>query len=137
MTTRSRGRSLWRKARLTGEILAQYAPLLRSMRRDDLETAVAVARAAPRTLPAGPRPDEHAAALRLGSSVRRVLAVLPTDSRCLIQSLVLVRVLARRGIGAELVIGVQDGALFAAHAWVEHDRRPLLPPGDFRVLTRL
>jgi hypothetical protein len=57
----------------------------------------------------------------------RVLERLPSDSRCLTRSLVVTRVLARRGIGASLVIGVAPAPNFAAHAWVELDGVPLLP----------
>jgi hypothetical protein len=64
---------------------------------------------------------------RLGSAVRHALSVLPTDNRCLVRSLVLTNLLARRGIGSSLVIGVRSGSDFAAHAWVERDGVPLLP----------
>jgi hypothetical protein len=64
---------------------------------------------------------------RLGSAVRSALSVLPTDNRCLVRSLVLTNLLARRGIGSSLVIGVRSGSRFAAHAWVERDGAPLLP----------
>jgi hypothetical protein len=43
------------------------------------------------------------------------------------QSLVLTRLLARRGIETRLVIAVRPGERFAAHAWIEHDEVPLLP----------
>lgn len=74
----------------------------------------------------------HAAALaiRLGQAVVRTLMLLPTDSRCLIRSLVLLRLLSRRGIGSTLVIGVRHGDQpFAAHAWVEYQQIPLLASG--------
>lgn len=64
---------------------------------------------------------------RLGSAVRHALSVLPTDSRCLVRSLVLTNLLARRGIGSTLVIGVASNSKFAAHAWVERNGAPLLP----------
>ena len=81
--------------------------------------------------------DEHELALRLGSIVTKVLDPLPTDNRCLIRSLVLVRVLARRGIGADLIIGVHPADRFAAHAWVEHELQAVLPVGEFEPLSRL
>ena len=76
---------------------------------------------------------------RLGRVVRRTLAVVPGDTRCLTQSLVLTRLLAARGVDSRLVIGVKPGEAFAAHAWVEHDGVPLLPPGSegFEELVRL
>lgn len=59
--------------------------------------------------------------------------------RCLPRSLVLQTLLAREGIPAELRIGVrrEDGRL-EAHAWVEHEGRPLAerddPLGTFSAL---
>lgn len=68
--------------------------------------------------------------LRLGRAVIHSLQLLPTDSRCLMRSLVLTGLLARRGIASSLIIGVRSEPEFAAHAWVEHAGEPLLPPGD-------
>ena len=62
-------------------------------------------------------------------AVARTLRLLPTDSRCLMRSLVLSALLARRGIDSSLVIGVRTAEAFGAHAWVEHEGRPLLPTG--------
>jgi hypothetical protein len=130
--------SPWDKGRLIAEILRHYAPLLRALRRDELVAVLATARdqrgAGAARLGAQ---EEHETALRLGSIVARVLKELPTDSRCLIQSVVLLRVLARRGIEADLVIGIHDDGGFAAHAWVEHERHALLPAGNFEQLARL
>jgi hypothetical protein len=55
------------------------------------------------------------------------------------QSLTLSALLARRGYASKLVIGVQAGEAFGAHAWVELDGRPLLPPGGeaFQRLVEL
>jgi hypothetical protein len=128
--------SVWHKARLVAEILHQYPRLLRSLRRDDFPTVLATARA-PGCCVEVLEESEHAAAVRLGSIVTQVLNPLPTDNRCLIRSLVLLRLLARRGIGADLIIGVRADDHFAAHAWVEHDMQPLLPVGEFQALTRL
>jgi hypothetical protein len=71
--------------------------------------------------------ERHGAASRLGYVVSSVLRLLPTDSRCLMRSLVLTRLLARRGVPSTLIIGVSAAPEFAAHAWVEHAGRPLLP----------
>jgi Transglutaminase-like superfamily len=68
--------------------------------------------------------------LRLGRAVVRVLRLLPTDSRCLMQSLVLTAMLARRGVYSKIVIGVRAEPSFAAHAWVELDGRPLLSTNE-------
>ena len=45
-------------------------------------------------------------AAHLGRAVTRTLALLPTDSRCSLASLVLSRLLERRGIDARLVVAV-------------------------------
>lgn len=74
-------------------------------------------------------PYSHAEAARLGKVVLRTLALLPTDTRCLVRSLVLTGLLARRGISSKIVIGVAPGAKFRAHAWVEHAGYPVLPSG--------
>lgn len=72
----------------------------------------------------------HLSGLRLGRAVIRSLHLLPTDSRCLMRSLVLTGLLARRGIASSLIIGVNPEPHFAAHAWVEYAGQPLLPAGD-------
>lgn len=63
---------------------------------------------------------------RIGHAVVRVLRVLPTDGRCLMRSLVLMGLLARRGVYAKLVIGVSPDPTFEAHAWAEVDALPVL-----------
>jgi hypothetical protein len=127
--------SLPGKARLVAEILAAYIPLIRVVRRNDLRAMVTKARAVDSA--AAPPGDPHGAALKLGGIVRATLKVLPTDGRCLIQSLVLVRLLARRSIAVRVVIGVRGGDAFAAHAWVEHDAVPVLPAGRYERLMEL
>ena len=75
---------------------------------------------------------------RLAQPVVRTLTVLPMDSRCLVRSLVLSGLLARRGVSSAVVIGVRTEPEFHAHAWVEHRGRPLLPTEDsYEPLTRL
>ncbi len=69
-------------------------------------------------------------AARLGRAVVRMLSLLPGDTRCLVRSLVLTRLLARRGIPARLVIGARTAPAFLAHAWVECDGVAVLDPGD-------
>lgn len=52
--------------------------------------------------------------------------VLPYESRCLLESLAIWWLLRRRGITADLVLGVRTiMGPFEAHAWVEHEGRPL------------
>jgi hypothetical protein len=69
--------------------------------------------------------------------VGRVLRVLPTDTRCLITALVLIRILARRSIDGRLVIGVRSADGVTAHAWVECAGRPVLDPGDHERLLEV
>jgi hypothetical protein len=66
---------------------------------------------------------------RLGHAVAATLRPLPTDSRCLAQSLTLLSVLERRGIEHTLVIAARPRP-FAAHAWVEVGGQPMLPAAD-------
>jgi hypothetical protein len=62
-------------------------------------------------------------------------AFYPRRALCLEQSLALTWLLRRRGVPAELRVGVQPRP-FYAHAWVELDGRPLNEPSDLpRVLT--
>jgi hypothetical protein len=74
---------------------------------------------------------------RLGRAVARTLGMLPSDTRCLIRSLVLTEMLSRRGIESALVIGVRTDDGFEAHAWVEHGGAPLLPDAEFGRLVEL
>lgn len=119
---------------LTVEILAAYAVTRLLMPRTDIRSLVTRSRRARRRPPveSGETPsDPWRVALRLGNAVDRVLSVLPTDSRCLVQSLVLTRLLSARGIPSKLVIGAHSAPSFEAHAWVEYDGRPVLAPGGF------
>lgn len=123
------------RARLAREIVATYVEVRWLMRRRDVGAVVERLRAG-----AADRYDPDEACrlgMRLARPVRRTLDPLPWDSRCLMRSLVLLRMLARRGVVCELIIGVlvEDG--FKAHAWIEHAGRPLLPPLGYQPLTRL
>jgi hypothetical protein len=71
--------------------------------------------------------------------VGRTLGALPADAQCLTRSLVLTSLLARRGIASSLVIGVKPEPEFEAHAWVESNGTPLLPPneGEFTRLVEI
>jgi hypothetical protein len=128
--------SLLEKVALIQEILAAYVAMWRVLGLSDVLQMAARAR----EVPARERavdPLDHQVARRLGKVVGKTLGVLPTDSRCLIRSLVLVRLLARRSIPSTLVIGVRKSSEFEAHAWVEHDGEPILPPGEYTRLTEL
>jgi hypothetical protein len=122
---------------LLGEILTEYVPCWRILRTKSVVEMVQAARDVPVSHPRGPAFQEHKMALRLGRAVGKTLRLLPTDSRCLIRSLVLSRVLTRRAIPHTLVIGVRNDPEFMAHAWVEHEGYPVLPAGDYTRLTEL
>ena len=96
---------------LTVEILIAYAITRVLMPRRDIRALVSVSRREHGRLPiesAEALTDPWRVALRLGNAVDRVLSVLPTDSRCLVQSLVLTRLLSARGIPSKLVIGAHS-----------------------------
>lgn len=117
------------------EILHLYLRARLQLTRRSLPEVVKRFREAPRSAPS----SNPAAAFRLAWAVERVLGSLPADSRCLVRSVVLVGLLARRSVPSTLVIGVRPGEPFAAHAWVEADGRPLLPSGEgeFERLTEV
>ncbi|MCP9485218.1 MAG: lasso peptide biosynthesis B2 protein [Gaiellaceae bacterium MAG52_C11] len=114
---------LSRKVALAGEIVAEYVRVRWILRRLDLPRTLELIRAVAPAELLPPRPTDE----RLAGAVRRTLRRLPADSRCLMQSLVLTRLLARRGRESTLVIGVSPAGRFSAHAWVERDGVPLLP----------
>lgn len=125
-----------RQVLLTVEILAAYLPLARLVRSNDVEAMVGSARRW-RAAPALPEDVARATAIRLGRIVERLLRALPTDDRCLIRSLVVLRMLSERGIAARLVIGVRTDVGFGAHAWVEYEGWPVLPAVGFSPLLSL
>jgi Transglutaminase-like superfamily len=119
------------KVLLIGEIISLYARtklMLRSRKIDDVADQ---ARAALDPKGETPPPEVLWFALRLGSVVEKSLQHLPGDTRCLTRSLVLVQMLARRGVYSNVVIGVRPAPSFAAHAWVELDGRALLSPIEY------
>ena len=138
------------RLRLAAEILAAYAHARRALRRAPIDDVVAGLRSQAAVPVASIDAKPHAntgtnantgvgtdtdertlyEARRLGHAVTRLLVLLPGDTRCLIRSLVLTQLLARRGISATLVIGTRPAPDFLAHAWVEHDGDPVIDPGD-------
>ena len=97
-------------------------------------------------LPATPRPparpeDATSYALRVGRLVQIAGRHLPVDGSCLRQSLLVWWLLRRRGMPAELRIGVSKRDTFAAHAWVDLDGRPINDSADvaerFNAFDRL
>ncbi len=125
------------RLRLALETASTYVRVRRFLRGTDLPSGLARVRAwADRAAPATRVSLDEA--VRLGRAVTRTLTVLPADSRCLMSSVVLVALLARRGATGTLVIGVRPGTQFGAHAWVELDGDPLLPSGgQFARLVEL
>lgn len=117
------------------EILGVYAKTRLRMPRGDIRQITTASQGLLHRVPKGARRDDQDSwqlAAHLGHAVFRTLRVLPTDSRCLVQSLVLSQMLGARGIPSTLVIGAHTRPQFTAHAWVEHDGRPVLPPRDFQ-----
>lgn len=118
-----------RKLGLAAEIVGMYVRARWLLWRKELPNAVAVLRGdGPLEVPTDG--DRLLTGIRLGHTVSRTLGVLPADSSCLVRSLVLTSLLARRGIGSVFVIGVCSQLDFEAHAWVECSGVPLLEPGE-------
>ena len=109
--------------RLGAEIAWTTVRVRRLVHRNDLPAALDRCRAAVRRPAPVPSRDE---VVRVSRAVRRTMGLLPGDSRGLVASLVLIAVLARRGVAASLVVGRQRNG-FGAHAWVEVDGLPALP----------
>ena len=124
------------KLRLAGEVYVAYCHVRWWLRRHEIAEVVRRLRGwAPADAGVASRGGDgerqvYLSGLRLGRAVIRSLRLLPTDSRCLVRSLVLTGLLARRGVPSSLIIGVQPEPQFTAHAWVEYAGEPLLPPGE-------
>jgi hypothetical protein len=116
------------KVTLAIEILGEYLRIRLSLWRSDLPSTLRSIRAAPVSagshFPAGPAAQEFGR--RLARAVNKTLGRLPFDSRCLLRSLVLLSLLAKRGLPASLVIGVTSKPQFGAHAWIESKDGALL-----------
>ena len=111
------------------EILSIYAVTSVRMRRRDVLQITARGRDGSDLTVDGVHASEKDArvARRLGWAVTRTLTILPTDSRCLVQSLVLQRLLVARSIPSRVVIGARSDGPFMAHAWVECNSVAVLP----------
>lgn len=123
------------RLRLAAEVAWTYVEVRRLMARHDIVHVVAVLRAGSHD-----RLDAETArrqAMRLGRPVWRTLSVLPADSRCLVRSLVVLRMMARRGARCDLSIGARAGDEFEAHAWVEHGGHAVLPTLGYLPLTTI
>jgi hypothetical protein len=122
------------RMRLAAEVLSTYLHVRWVMRDDDAERSVRRLRSDARPSQAIPKLAhesdlEFFAAWRLAHATRRVLEILPSDSRCLFRSLTLLCLLERRGISQTLVVAVRPQP-FSAHAWVEVEGKPVLPDGE-------
>jgi hypothetical protein len=121
--------SPWAKARLSWGIVVTYVRVRRLLRTKGLPTTVRTLRERD-SGPAGlDELESWERGHRIASAVTRTLKVLPADGRCLNRSLVLLAMLAERGIDTTLVIGTSSRPSFEAHAWIEHLGYPLLPDG--------
>ena len=118
------------RLRLVAEALAVYAHARWYLLGHDLPSTVSRVRARARRLSSRPAPISDDSQ-RLVAAAVRVLEHLPADSRCLIRSLVVLGLLARRGEETRLIIGVNVDPGFAAHAWIEREGVALLPAGTF------
>jgi hypothetical protein len=127
--------SLPEKARLGAEVLLAYGRVRWLLARNSLPDTLAAIRHRSPGRRGGADPD----IARAARAVRATLRILPGNTRCLMQSLVLASLLARRGVDATMVIGVRSADEFSANAWLELDGKPLLPAGGsaFRRLAEL
>ena len=71
---------------------------------------------------------------RLAWSVRRVARIVPMAT-CLTRALALQIILARKGVSAELVLGVGRSASkeFLAHAWLEKDGQIVIGGSERKI----
>jgi hypothetical protein len=123
------------RAQLVAEILVTYARVRWLMAADDIVTVVDTLRDDEPDSIGGE--DAYRLGVRLARPVVRTLRPLPVDSRCLMRSLVLLRMMARREVRCQLVIGTTTAGAFGAHAWIEHNGRPLLSPMGHEPLTTI
>lgn len=120
------------RLRLTAEVVATYLRVRWLMRQNEPEGAVRALRADASGSGLGielEREHEVFVAWRLARAMEKVLARLPSDSRCLFSSLTLMRMLERRGIDQVLVIATRPRP-FGAHAWIEVEGEAILPDAD-------
>jgi len=128
-------KSLLERVMLRSRILVTFARVQLLLRLRPLPELVAALRAsAPR------RPRSYPPA-RLGRAVIAALRLGPYQPRCLVNSLVLYRLLLEEGHDPALVIGMPENAESTdAHAWVEIAGRDVGPPpgrGPHQELMRL
>ena len=119
----ARSLSLPEKAILAVRIWAAYLLIRRNVRR--VELPLLIERLSRISRPARSRHP----ARRLSRAVDRSLRIGSRRPTCLVNSLVLFRLLREQGDPAELVIGLPESPTSKdAHAWVELDGREVGPP---------
>lgn len=137
----SRPLPLWARGSLAIEVLAAYLAVRCKVSRVELPSLVDALRSGqPSGADDGAQDDalQRDLAFRLGYAVQSLLGRAPGDGPCLVRSLVLTKLLARRRISARLVIGVRSEPSFSAHAWVEHRGQAVLPTdAEHRRLVEL
>jgi hypothetical protein len=120
-------RSWVERLALVAEVIVTYVVVRSQVRKRELPAAVAALRTGRlRRIPVVAREPRA-----LAAAAERVVARIPGDSRCLMRSLVVLAMLARRGVDARLILAARPAPEFAAHAWVERNGDPLLPTRDF------
>lgn len=132
---------LWQARRLTAEAigwlviartLVARVPFARW--RDKLGARLEPAHEVPSNVSL--RPSGNLQARRLASAVERAAGRLPGGTRCLPRAMALHWMLARRGLGSSLHIGVRPGAarggLDDLHAWVAAGGEVLIGASDTR-----
>lgn len=95
----------------------------RQLRRQPLLqvlSALAAYRAANAVPPTNGAASEAQPLLEAAAAFRRARPYVPIETVCLLDSIALVRFLARRRLHAQLVFGVTDDP-FSAHCWVQAD----------------
>jgi hypothetical protein len=112
------------RVRLGARIVSTFALVHWRLRRSPLPRTVQLL-GSPQAILPGRRVEPR----RLGRIVYRTLHVAGRRPRCLINALVLFRLLHAQGDAAELVIGLpHDPKDPDAHAWVEVDHEDVGPP---------
>ncbi|MDQ3721881.1 MAG: lasso peptide biosynthesis protein, partial [Actinomycetota bacterium] len=97
-----------RRLRLALEIIWAYVIVRFSLRRRGAARTLDSVRRRPGIALPLDGYSSLATAMRLGRGVQKTLGVLPLDSRCLIRSLVLTRLLARRGLDSTVVFAARS-----------------------------
>ena len=127
------------RARLALEVIYMYGRVRWLVLRRGSVPAVAILRKGISEQADGAGSLRVRRGLHFGRAVVKVLRFVPADGRCLMRSLVLTGMLARRGVYARVIIGVRPDPGFEAHAWVEVEGQPVLATDEttFRRLVEI